>query len=97
MMWAEHPIDQPVQPEEIAIMSESHENSGLTKGMKTILLGVVGTVTSLTLKEWSDLASALAGIGTFLFMMFKCTDWLIAKIIAKRARKRKTRSKSYED
>jgi hypothetical protein len=94
-MWAEHPIAQPETTQEDAMMSDSSDSSGFTKGMKTISVGVLGTAASLTLKEWSDLASALAGVGTFLFMMFKCFDWVRAKFVAKRARKRKTRP--YED
>lgn len=58
-----------------------------TDGMRTTVVGVLGTVTSLTLKDFSQLAAAISATLTALYMLFKCYDWVREKIAAYRAKK----------
>lgn len=57
------------------------------EGMKTTTVGIIGTVTSFTLESYSQMASAVAATITALYMAFKCIDWVVDKILARRARK----------
>jgi hypothetical protein len=50
--------------------------------LKTTTIGVIGTGISITLKSFSEWASALAAALTALYMGMKCLDWLLAKRFA---------------
>lgn len=47
--------------------------------MKTTLVGIVGTATSITLERYNLMAAAAAATLTALYMLFKCLDWIINK------------------
>lgn len=60
-----------------------------TEGMRTTTVGVIGTVTALTLERYSLMASAVAASATALYMTFKCIDWIIEKRYGKRSKTKK--------
>jgi len=61
----------------------------ITEGMKNITVGLLGTGAAITLKQWSDAASAAAATLTAIYMAFKCFDWLRGKYLAYHKKKRK--------
>lgn len=48
--------------------------------MKTLLIGAAGTTLSISLEQYSAIASAGAATLTSVYMLFKCIDWMIEKL-----------------
>lgn len=59
------------------------------EAMKTTAIGVIGTGLSLTLEQYSQIASASAATLTALYMLFKCIDWVRTKSLPRRVNRRK--------
>ena len=55
--------------------------------MKTSTVGVLGTATTLTLKEFNDVVAAIAGVLTVAYML---TKWIV---LIRDMRKQKTKGK----
>jgi len=55
--------------------------------MKTSTVGVLGTATTLTLKEFNDVVAAIAGVLTVAYMV---TKWIV---LIREMRKQKTKGK----
>lgn len=54
--------------------------------IRDIGIGMAGFITSLTLKQWTDLGSAAAGWATAIYMACLIVDWAIAKHKGKRCK-----------
>jgi hypothetical protein len=53
---------------------------------------VTGFLATLSLIKYSEIAAAITGTFTALWMMFKCFDWIEARILASKQRtKEKTK------
>ena len=48
--------------------------------MKTLSLGTIGTLATITLSQYNLIVAAIAGTATALFAVFKCIDWIQLRI-----------------
>ena len=49
--------------------------------MRTTIVGVGGTILSMTLERYSLIASAVAATGTALYMILKCIEIIAPKVV----------------
>lgn len=60
-----------------------------SEGMRTTTVGLIGTGLSISLEQYSRIASAMAATLTAFYMLFKCVDWIIEKRHGKRSKTKK--------